>query len=113
MATLVESETTTNDLDKMIEEELDIDNSVAVIDEAVAAAHEAAKTTDEVMAAGDDSNYGAAVTSKDKRKRSKFWDHFYEVEVKDKKGQMVIMNKCIHCERMYKVVMGGPTSTLQ
>jgi thioredoxin-related protein len=111
MATPVESETATNDLDKMIEEELDIDEAVAAIDEVVTAADEAAVTANEVVAAGDDSNSGATVTSKDKRKRSEVWDHFHEV--KDKKGQMVMMNKCIYCERMYKVVMGGPTSTLQ
>jgi thioredoxin-related protein len=104
----------------MVEEELDIDEAVAsidevvaAIDEAVAAADETATTTDEVVAAEDDPNSGTAVTSKDKRKRFGVWDHFHEVKVKNKKGQMVMMNKCIHYDRMYKVVMGGPTSTLQ
>jgi 20S proteasome alpha/beta subunit len=82
MATPVESETTTNDLDKMIEEELDIDEAVAAIDEVVTAADEAAVTANEVVAVGDDSNSGATVTSKDKRKRSEVWDHFHEVKDK-------------------------------
>jgi hypothetical protein len=113
MATPVEYETATNDLDKMVEEELDIDEAVAAIDEAVIAADETAATIDEVAAAEDDPNSGTGVTSKDNRKRFGVWDHFHEVKVKNKNGQMVMMNKCIHYDRMYKVVMGGPTSTLQ
>jgi BED zinc finger len=35
------------------------------------------------------------------------------LEVEDKKGQMVIMNQCNYCEKKYKAVIGGPTSTLQ
>jgi BED zinc finger len=101
MAAPVNSEAATNDLDKIIEveDEADINEAVAAIDEAVAAS--------------DATNSEAAVTSKDKRKRSEVWEHFHEVEVKDKKGNMVMMNKCIHCDRPYKVVMGGPTTTLQ
>jgi hypothetical protein len=113
MVTPVESKTVTNDLDKMAEEELDIDEAVAAIDETVAAADEAATTADEVAATEDDHNSGTAVTSIDKRKRSGVWDHFHEVEVKDKNGQMMMMNKCIHCDMMYKVMIGGLTSTLQ
>jgi thioredoxin-related protein len=93
MATPIESEIATNDLDKMVEEELDIDEAVIEIDEVVAAANETTTTA-------DDFNF-------------EVWDHFHEVEVKDKKRQMVMMNKCIHCDRMYKVIMGGPTSTLK
>jgi hypothetical protein len=76
MTSPVDSETVTNDLEKIIEVENETD-----INEAVAAIEMA--DIDEATA--DDPNFGAAVTSKDKRKRSEVWKHFHEVEVKDKK----------------------------
>jgi hypothetical protein len=100
MTSPVDSETVTNDLEKIIEveDETDINEAVAAIDAVVAAAEMA--DTDEATA--DDPNSGAAVTSKDKCKRSEVWEHFHEVEVKDKMGQMVMMNKCIHCDKRTK-----------
>jgi hypothetical protein len=75
MTSPVDSETITNDLEKIIEVENETD-----INEAVAATEMA--DIDEAIA--DDPNFGAAVTSKDKRKISEVWKHLHEVEVKDK-----------------------------
>jgi BED zinc finger len=83
------------------------DAAAACIDEAVAAAVE------EAAAANDDPSSRPAVTSKGKRKTSGVWQHFTQLKVEDKKGQMVIMNQCNYCSKMYKAVIGGPTSTLQ
>jgi uncharacterized protein YjaG (DUF416 family) len=68
MTSPVDSETVTNDLDKIIEveDETDINEAVAAIDAAVAAA----EMVDTYEATTDDPNSGVAVTSKDKRKRS-------------------------------------------
>jgi hypothetical protein len=111
MTSPVDSETVTNDLEKIIEveNETDINEAVAAIDAAVAATEMA----DTYEATADDPNSEAVVTSKDKRKRSEVWKHFHEVEVKNKKGQMVMMNKYIHCDKPYKIMMGGLTTILQ
>jgi hypothetical protein len=108
MVVPINFEAATNDLDKIIEVEDEAD-----IDEAVAAATTVMANIDETIAASDATNSEIAVTSKDKRKRSEVWEHFHKVKVKDKKGNMMMMNKCIHYDMPYKVMMGGPTTTLQ
>jgi uncharacterized protein YjaG (DUF416 family) len=69
MTSPVDYETATNDLEKIIEveDEEDINEVVAAIDAAVVATTE---MVDIDEAAADDPNFGAAVTFKDKRKRS-------------------------------------------
>ncbi|KAJ1692036.1 hypothetical protein LUZ63_008734 [Rhynchospora breviuscula] len=51
--------------------------------------------------------------SKSGRKRkSKVWNAFVEVEVKEK-GKLVQKLECLYCKTRYKHVDGGPTSTLK
>ncbi|KAJ1689773.1 hypothetical protein LUZ63_013928 [Rhynchospora breviuscula] len=47
-----------------------------------------------------------------RKRKSRVWDFFAEVEVKEK-GKMVPKVQCMHCKKKYKHVSRGPTTTLK